>query len=82
LTVFYSHTLTPWGARVPTIVSDLVEFAMADSPLDSLIFGGSPVNNRLPEMARKAYPNAFLSAFVDLCYLPTHVGYSEVKRTV
>ena len=67
LHIVYSCTISnDLDDRVPTIVSDLVKGAMPDSPLASLVFGGSPVNKRLPEMARKVYPRAFLSGLLAL----------------
>jgi hypothetical protein len=57
---------------VPTIVSDLVEGASPDLTLDALIFGGAPVDKRMPEKAKRVFPTALMSVmsatFTSSCF--------------
>ncbi|TCD70812.1 hypothetical protein EIP91_001502 [Steccherinum ochraceum] len=46
---------------VPAIVADLLDSPLAGHPFETLIFGGSPAHDRLPQMARMAWPSANMS---------------------
>ncbi|KAJ7924833.1 hypothetical protein B0H13DRAFT_1976258 [Mycena leptocephala] len=46
---------------VPAMVSDLVRSSLVGSPLEGLLFGGSPTPDSLAERAREAFPTATMS---------------------
>ena len=60
---------------VPTIVADLVAAAPSGCSLDALIFGGAPVDRRMPEKAKRVFPNAMM--FVECPDPILHLAYQK-----